>query len=160
MIDVGGNVHKAIRYDEKGNLLDVVQNDKCADGLGIFYKAMAKLLGVSVEELSALALQSTGDEAVAIQCALSAESDAIDLICRGVDSAGIARAVTRFIVERVAAMAGGVSLDGEILIAGGLAKSPCLVRQLSASLKRQVVVPDLPEYVGAIGAVVALGGGK
>ena len=44
VIDIGGNIHKAIRYDQCGDLLDDIQNDKCADGLGIFYTTMAKAL--------------------------------------------------------------------------------------------------------------------
>ncbi len=59
VIDIGGNIHKAIRYDQNGNLLDVIQNDKCADGLGIFYTTMAKAMGLSERELSELALKST-----------------------------------------------------------------------------------------------------
>src|SRR4030042_5396121 len=86
VIDVGGNIHKVVRYDPKGNLLDVTQNDKCADGLGIFYTNMAKAMGLSEKELSESALKSTKDLSIAIQCALSAESAAIDLMCQGMRS--------------------------------------------------------------------------
>ena len=27
VVDIGGNVHKAIRYDQDGNLVDVIQNE-------------------------------------------------------------------------------------------------------------------------------------
>jgi len=160
VIDIGGNIHKAIRYDQNGNLLDVIQNDKCADGLGIFYTTMAKALGVSEQELSELALKSTKHVSVAIHCAASAESEAIDLMCQGVDIADVADAISRFMVERVAAMCTSMSLVQEIVAAGGLAKSKALMKHLPVLLKQDVRVLNLPEYVGAIGAVISYEGGK
>jgi predicted CoA-substrate-specific enzyme activase len=160
VIDIGGNIHKAIRYDQNGNLLDVIQNDKCADGLGIFYTTMAKALGVSEQELSELALKSTKHVSVAIHCAASAESEAIDLMCQGVDIADVADAISRFMVERVAAMCTCMSLAQEIVVAGGLAKSQALMKHLPNLLKQDVTVLNLPDYVGAIGAVMSYEGGK
>jgi predicted CoA-substrate-specific enzyme activase len=160
VIDIGGNIQKAIRYDQNGNLLDVIQNDKCADGLGIFYMTMAKALGVSEQELSELALQSNKRVSVAIHCAASAESEAIDLMCQGVDIADVADAISRFIVERVAAMCTTMFLEKEIVVAGGLAKSKALMKHLPGLLKQDVSVLNLPEYVGAIGAVMSYEVGK
>jgi len=160
VIDIGGNIHKAVRYDQNGNFLDVIQNDKCADGLGIFYTTLAKALGVSEQELSELALKSTKHVSVAIHCAASAESEAIDLMCQGVDIADVADAISRFIVERVAAMCTSMSLAQEIVVAGGLAKSKALLKHLPGILKQDVSVLHLPEYVGAIGAVMSYEGGK
>ncbi len=157
VIDIGGNVHKAIRYDQNGNLLDVVQNDKCADGLGIFYTTMAKALGVREQALSELALRATRHVSVSIHCAASAESEAIDLICQGVDRTDVADAISRFIVQRVAAMCTTMSLEKEIVVAGALAKSKALMKHLSGLLNQDISVLKLPEYVGAIGAVMSDG---
>jgi predicted CoA-substrate-specific enzyme activase len=158
IIDIGGNIHKAVHYDRSGDLLDVIENDKCADGLGIFYTTIAKALGVSEQELSELALKSTRHVSVAIQCAVSAESEAIDLMCQGVDIADVADAISRFIVERVAAMCTTMSLAKEIVVAGGLSKSKAIIHHLRDLLKEDVSVVDLPEYAGAIGAVVSYEG--
>jgi predicted CoA-substrate-specific enzyme activase len=156
VIDIGGNIQKAVHYDQNGVLLDVIQNDKCADGLGIFYSTIAKAVGVSEEELSELALKSTKHVSVAIHCAASAESEAIDLMCQGVDIADVADAISRFIGERVAAMCSSMSLAKEIVVAGGLAKSKALMRHLPGLLKQDVSVLNHPEYVGAIGAVMSI----
>ena len=117
---------------------------------------MAGAMGLSEEEMSGLALKSIGDVSVAVQCALSAESEAIDLLCRGVDMADVANAVLKFIAERVGAMCTCMSLDSEIVMAGGLAKS--LVGRLSGLIERDVSLLSLPEYAGAIGAVVSYEG--
>jgi predicted CoA-substrate-specific enzyme activase len=158
VIDIGGNNHKAVHYDQNGNLLDVIQNDKCADGLGIFYTTIAKAIGLSEQEMSECALKSTQRVSVAIHCAASAESEAIDLMCQGVDIADVADAISRFIVERVAAMCTTMPLEKEIVVAGGLARSKAVIRHLPSLIRQDVSVLSLPEYVGAIGAVMSYEG--
>ncbi|MDD5204911.1 MAG: acyl-CoA dehydratase activase [Desulfobacterales bacterium] len=160
VIDIGGNIHKAISFDHNGDVRDVIQNDKCADGVGIFYTNMAKALGVSEKELSELALRSTEDLSVGVQCSLSAESDAIDLLCQGKDIAEVAGAISRYVVERVADMCTVMNLTKEVVVAGGLAKSPALIKHLASLLKQELIVLDLPEYVGAVGAAMSNGGGE
>jgi predicted CoA-substrate-specific enzyme activase len=154
VIDIGGNIFKAIRYDQNGNVLDVISNDKCADGLGIFYTGIARALGLSEQELSELALKSTKDVSITIHCAVSAESEVVGLMCEGVDVADVANAVLKFIAERVAAMCTYMRLEKEITVAGGLAKSEALIEHLSSLMKQEVSALDIPEYVGARGAVV------
>lgn len=155
IIDLGGNIIKAIHFDSNGNLLDVIENDKCADGLGIFFTTMSKVLGLNMEEASDLAIKSEKDLSLAIQCGLSAELDAIDLISQGYDLSDIANAIFRFIAERVFSMCTYMlSLNG-IVIAGGLAKSKAIIHQLSRMMKRELKVLEPPEYVGAIGAVMS-----
>jgi len=160
VIDMGGNIQKAIRYDQNGNLVDVAQNDKCADGLGIFYTTMSKALGLREQEMSELALTSTKNLSVAVQCALSAESDALDLMCQGEDIADVADAVSRFIAERVADMCTYMTLPKEVVVAGGLAQSQALIKYLPCLINQDVSVLNLPEYAGAIGAVMSYEGGK
>jgi len=160
VIDIGGNIHKAVSYDEKGNLIDVIQNDKCADGLGLFYTTMAKALGVTEEGLSDLALKSTKQVSVAIHCPISAESEAIDLLCQGEEAADVADAAVRFMVDRIASMASTMPLTREIVVAGGLAKSKALMKHLPVFLKQDVSALDLPDYLGAIGAAMSFGGEK
>ncbi|MFZ7111594.1 MAG: acyl-CoA dehydratase activase [Desulfatiglandales bacterium] len=160
VIDIGGNIHKAVGYDQNGALLDVIQNDKCADGMGIFYTTMSKALELSEQELTESALKSTQNLSIAVQCALSAQSDAIDLISQGHDISDVADAVSKFIAERVADMSTYMSLTKEIVVAGGLAKSQVIVKHLSRLLKEELSVLNHPEYVGAIGAVISYEGGR
>jgi len=60
--------------------------------------------------------------------------------------------------ERVAAMCSTMPLEREIAVAGGLAKSEALIKHLQVLLKQDVRVLNLPEYVGAVGAVVSYPG--
>jgi len=160
VMDIGGNIHKAISYDRDGNILDVIQNDKCADGLGIFYTTIAKAFGLTEQELSELALKSKKHVSVAIHCAASAESEAIDLLCQGYDMADVADAVIRFMAERIAAMCKIMPLAEELVVAGGLARSKAIIHHLSNLLEKEISVLNPPEYTGAIGAAMSCGGGK
>ena len=160
IIDIGGNVLKAVYYDQNGDLLDITQNDKCADGVGIYYTTMAKAMGLNEQGLTELALKSTKKLSVAIQCGLSAETDAIDLMCQGEEIADVAAAILRYIAERVADMSTYMSLTKEIVVAGGIAKSKVIIEHLSGLLKQDISVLEHPEYVGAIGAAISDEGEK
>ena len=107
-----------------------------------------------------MALKSTKSLSLAIQCALSAESDAIDLMCQGSDIADVADAVSKIVAERVADMCTYLELTKEVVVAGGLAKSQAMIKHLERLIKQDVSVLNLPEYVGAIGAVMSHEGGK
>jgi predicted CoA-substrate-specific enzyme activase len=155
VIDMGGNIHKAISYDRDGRLVDVVQNDKCADGLGIFHASMARILGVNEEEVGALASQSTRQLALAIQCSLSAEADGLDLLCRGLERADVAKSALGFIVDRAATLCLSFTLHKNIVVAGGLAKSRLILEMLGSALNQEIKALQTPEYVGAIGAAVS-----
>jgi len=158
IIDIGGNVHKSVEYTSDGELLDIIQNDKCADGVGIYVTTMAKALGMSEEELCDLATKAKKDLEVAIQCGLSAETDAIDLLCQGEDIADVAAASLKYVAERVADMSTYMKLKKEIAVAGKLAKSEVIIKHLSALLKQDISVLEQPEYIGAIGAVLSYEG--
>ncbi len=154
IVDIGGNIHKVVRFDGAGNLLDVAQNDKCADGLGFFFSTAAGSLGLSEDQMSELAAGASDEGALAIQCAFSAQSDATDLVCRGIPGADVAGAILGYVVERVRSLCRSMPLEREVVVAGGLARSAELVRRLQAVLGRDLSVPELPQYAGAIGAVM------
>jgi activator of 2-hydroxyglutaryl-CoA dehydratase len=80
----------------------------------------------------------------------------IDLMCQGADTADVADAITRFIVERVAAMCSAMTLAREIVVAGGLAKSQAMMKHLASLVKEDIRAANLPEYIGAVGAVMSL----
>ncbi|MCK7466701.1 MAG: hypothetical protein MZU91_00185 [Desulfosudis oleivorans] len=58
IIDIGGQDCKAIRLDEKGNVVRFITNDKCASGTGRFLEVMAKLLDLSLEDLGELSAKA------------------------------------------------------------------------------------------------------
>jgi activator of 2-hydroxyglutaryl-CoA dehydratase len=64
------------------------------------------------------------------------------------------------VVRRAVGMLKRVSMDNDIVFAGGVAKNPCIRRLLEETLKRQVLVPEDPQMIGALGAALLAGENK
>ncbi len=58
IIDIGGQDVKAIKMDATGKTTDFVMNDKCAAGSGRFIEVIADTLGVPLDQVGELSLQS------------------------------------------------------------------------------------------------------
>jgi activator of 2-hydroxyglutaryl-CoA dehydratase len=50
-----------------------------------------------------------------------------------------------------------VSSQGAIVFTGGVAKNPCMAALLAQKLGREILVPDDPQLVGALGAALLAG---
>ena len=58
VVDIGGQDTKAIRINDKGEVVDFAMNDKCAAGTGRFLDVCANALGYDVGEIRPLSLQA------------------------------------------------------------------------------------------------------
>jgi activator of 2-hydroxyglutaryl-CoA dehydratase len=47
-----------------------------------------------------------------------------------------------------------ISSDGGIVFTGGVANNPCMQRLLSKKLGREILIPENPQLVGALGAAL------
>ena len=47
-----------------------------------------------------------------------------------------------------------VSSEGNIVFTGGVAKNPCMVSFLAEKLEREVLIPENPQFIGALGAAL------
>ena len=83
LIDVGGQDAKVIRIGKDGKPEDFELNDKCSAGTGRFLEVMARVLGVTLEELGPLALQSDSPSTISSTCTVFAESEVIGHIGAG-----------------------------------------------------------------------------
>ena len=154
VLDMGGESTRAARLDEGGGVLEFALNDKCAAGTGIFLDAMAKVLGVPIEEMGPVSLQSTADVSITSTCVAFAESEVVSQVHRQTPKADILRGMHRSIATRVFGMAHRVSLERPIMAIGGLALNVGVVRCLEELLKETMIVPTQPQIVSATGAAV------
>ncbi|NWF92193.1 MAG: CoA activase [Syntrophaceae bacterium] len=155
IIDVGAEEARAIKVNPEGRVLDFATNDKCAAGTGTFVEAMARALEVSFDEMGMIALQSTQNLSINAQCAVFGESEMISLIHQKTPKPDIARAVMNAIAGRIGSVVRMVGLEKEIVLVGGMAKSPGFVDSLKRNLQMDVIVPEDPDYTGAFGAAGA-----
>ncbi len=158
VVDVGAEESRAVRCDERGNVVDFALNDKCAAGAGSFIDALARALEVEPRDLGALARQAPNAAAMNAQCVIFAESEVVSMIHRGIPPAMIARSVYDALAGRISSLLSRIGLEPELVALGGVARDAGFIDALERALKRKPAVPPEPEFACAYGA--ALCGGK
>lgn len=154
IIDVGAEEARAVRCDDKGMMVEFVVNERCAAGAGAFIEAMARALEVKTEEMGPLALKAERASPINASCVIFGESDVVSLIHRQESKPEIARAVYDAMADRVSSMIHRLGINPEVVLVGGVAKDPGFVASLNRKLGINVVIPEYPEYVGALGAAL------
>jgi predicted CoA-substrate-specific enzyme activase len=158
VIDVGAEEGRAIKINVAGKVVDFAINEKCAAGTGAFTEAMARALEVTLEELGPLSLQSTQAVAMNAQCAVFAESELVSLVHAKTPKPDMARAVHDAIADRIVSMVRRVGMDKEVMLIGGLARNVGFLESLKRELETEVIIPENPEFVSALGAaLIAVG---
>ncbi len=155
VIDVGAEEGRSIKVSPEGKVLDFAINEKCAAGTGTFVEAMSRALEVSVDELSKITLQSTQTLSTNAQCAVFGESEVVSLIHQKTPKPDIARAVMNAIAGRIASFARIVGLEKDVVMVGGMAKNAGFIDSLKKNIEMDVLVPEDPDYIGALGAAEA-----
>jgi benzoyl-CoA reductase subunit D len=155
VIDVGAEEGRGIKCDEMGRVKDFAVNEKCAAGSGTFTEAMARALEMPLEDFGRIALKATKAIPMNAQCAVFAESEVVSLIHAKTLREDISRAVHDAIAERIISMVRRVGLEKDVVLIGGVALNPGFVDAVKRGLGMDVLVPEAPEYVGALGAAVA-----
>lgn len=155
VINVGAEECRSIKVSPEGKVLDFAINEKCAAGTGTFVEVMSRALEVSVDEMSRIALQSTQTLSTNAQCAVFGESEVVSLIHQKTPKPDIARAVMNAIAGRVASVARIVGLEKDIVLVGGVARNAGFVDSLEKNIAMDVLVPEDPDYMGAVGAAEA-----
>lgn len=157
VIDIGGQDTKIIRVED-GRVADFLMNDKCSAGTGRFLDVMASTLGLSSEQIFALAVRGGGVH-ISSMCTVFAESEIISLIGRGEEKKNIAYAVVDSIATKVAAQTSRLLPEsGTVCLTGGLCEARVLVDALSSALHREIVTCPDGRYAGALGAALLAGG--
>lgn len=154
VIDVGAEEGRAIKIDSQGKVVDFAINEKCAAGAGAFTEAMARALEVELGELGTLSLQSTQAIPMNAQCAVFAESEVVTLVHKKTAKPDMARAIHDAIADRITSMVRRVGIEEKIVLIGGVAYNVGFVKSLEEDLETKVLIPDSPEFVGALGAAL------
>jgi predicted CoA-substrate-specific enzyme activase len=157
VLDIGGQDTKAIRVDADGFLEDYAMNDKCAAGTGRFLEAMARTMGLGLDEMDSKSADGTRAAVITSMCSVFAESEVINLINDGVEAGEIIKGLHSAMAGRVAALARRVGLEPDVMVTGGVAKSKSVRQALAEKTGATLwTFPDDldPQIIGALGAAV------
>jgi predicted CoA-substrate-specific enzyme activase len=154
VIDIGGQDSKVIQIDPSGNYSNFAMNEKCAAGSGKFLEVMARALGVPLDKIGDLALESKNELQISSTCTVFAETEVISFVAEGRKIPDILAAIHKSIANRVANLAGRILVTEPAVMTGGVAKNIGLVRALEKELSMKILVPSDPQIVGAVGAAL------
>lgn len=154
VIDIGGQDSKVLLLSSEGDVQKFEMNDRCSAGTGKFLEVMANSLEVGIGDLGNLALSASKAIQINSLCTVFAESEVISLIARGEVSGDIALGLHEAVATRIAGMVRRVGLKQRVVFAGGAALNLCLRRIVGEKLGFELTVPNQPQTVGALGAVL------
>lgn len=156
VIDIGGQDAKAIQVRPDGGFEDFELNDRCSAGTGRFLEVMARALGYGLDEFCREAMLADRPATLNSMCTVFAESEVVSLLAAGGDRRRIALGIYNAIVDRVYPLAARFDLSGQIVLAGGVVRSRCVVHLLGEKLGRPVTVPPNPQVLSALGAALTI----
>ncbi len=154
VIDIGGQDAKAIRIDGHGKPVDFVMNDKCAAGSGRFIEVIAGTLGVSLDEVGDLSLQSKNPAKISNICTIWAQPEVAASLAQGIGVSDLLAGVHYSLADRIVRMVNRLKVEEAVVLTGGGAKNKALRSALSERLGRAILVPDEPLITGALGAAL------
>jgi benzoyl-CoA reductase subunit D len=158
VVDVGADQVRVVTLGLKDKIAEVVMNQKCAAGLGILLKSMARTLGMTLDDMSKLS--GEGKSVVNDACGVFAEMDAFGLLNRNVPREDVARAVIEAVAVRVNSILNDKLKPGKdtTVMVGGVSRNKAVVAALNRRSGINFIIPDQSEFAGALGAALIAAG--
>jgi len=154
IIDIGGQDVKAIKIDESGKTAEFVMNDKCAAGSGRFIEVLADSLGVALNQVGDLSLQSRHPATISNICTIWAQQEVAASLAQGIPVPDLLAGVHHSLADRICRLANRLTVEEAVIVTGGGAKNRGLLKALSEQLGRKLLVPEEPLITGALGAAI------
>lgn len=155
VVDVGAEEGRGIKTNAEGRPTDYAGNEKCAAGAGSFAEAMSRALQLSLQDFGEASLRSDKSIPMNAQCTVFAESEVVSLIHSSTPKEDIAKAVLDAVASRVCAMVRRVGIENDVALIGGMVHNAGFVASLKKAMDvEKLLLPDLPEYVSALGCAL------
>jgi predicted CoA-substrate-specific enzyme activase len=154
IIDIGGQDVKGIKIDAHGKILDFVMNDKCAAGSGRFIEVIADTLGVPLDKVGDLSLQSKNPAMISNICTIWAQQEVAASLAEGVPVPDLLAGVHKSLADRISRMVNRLKVEEAVIVTGGGGKNRGLLKALVEQLGHEILVPEEPLITGAIGGAL------
>lgn len=152
IIDIGGQDNKIIKLDDAGKRISFKMNRKCAAGTGAFLEEMSPRLDIPLSEMNGLAVASTDMVKLGSFCTVFSATEVLENIRRGKRVEDIVKGLFFSVISRITEMD---AFSEKVVMTGGVvAHNPHLVEMTQELIKRAILVPDLPQFTGALGAAL------
>ena len=152
IIDIGGQDNKIVHVDSAGRRTSFKMNRKCAAGTGAFLEEMASRLDISLEDMNGLARQSQEMIKLGSYCTVFSATEVLESIRHGRKVTDIVKGIFYSVIKRVLEMD---ALTERVVMTGGVvAHNPFIVEMTEEMIGRPVMLPELPQLAGAVGAAL------
>jgi len=152
-IDIGGQDAKVLKI-KNGRLTDFLTNDKCAAGTGRFLEVAAETLGLGLNEMGRISLQSDTPIKINSLCTIFAQQEIISRLSEGQPLTDILAGVYIAVTTRVVKLARQLKVEPPVVFTGGVAKNSGMVKAMEIVLGIPVLIPEEPLITGALGAAI------
>jgi predicted CoA-substrate-specific enzyme activase len=152
-IDIGGQDAKVLKI-KNGKLTDFLTNDKCAAGTGRFLEVAAETLGLELNEMGRISLQTDTPVKINSLCTIFAQQEIIARLSEGEPLPDILAGVYIAIATRVVKLARQLKVEPPVVFTGGVAKNGGMVKAIETVLGMPVSIPPEPLITGCLGAAI------
>jgi len=152
IIDIGGQDNKVIKLEPDGRRSGFKMNRKCAAGTGAFLEEMAYRLDIPLEEMDGLARRSTEMVKLGSYCTVFSATEVLENIRNGKKVTDIVKGVFYSVIKRVLEM--DSTTERVVMTGGVVAHNPYIVEMAEEMIGRSVMLPELPQLAGAVGAAL------
>ena len=143
-----------IKLDDRGNIMASAISEKCASGSGWLLRILARILGIGIDELGPLSLNSRNPITLTSDCAVFAETEVISRISEGSSREDIVAGVHRMLALRVKSLVDRLALTTDCVLIGGGTRDGGLLKSMAEALGTEIKVSHQPQFESAIGAAL------
>jgi predicted CoA-substrate-specific enzyme activase len=153
LIDLGARRTMVLKC-RGGRVIKLNTSGKCAAGSGTNLRMLANILRINVDELDQLYFLSKQTLEIQSPCAVFAESEIISLLHNGARPEDITKGFFKGLAGRVHTQILEVGLEEDVAVTGEGAGSKAMLGALEEMLGLEILVPEDPELVDALGAAL------
>jgi predicted CoA-substrate-specific enzyme activase len=146
IVDIGGQDTKVI--DVKKN--NFIINDKCSAGTGAFLEFVANYFRIDLNELGSLHHRAKRIPQINNTCGVFAISEMISQLVAGYSKEEVIAGMHYAFARRISFM---IPEAQTIVLIGGTVKNKGMVSALKEILQKEILIPEEPQIVNALGAL-------
>ena len=150
IMDIGGEDSK-IMILRNGVLEDFIMNQICGAGTGSVVDSIATRMGIKIEDVGDLALQSKQQLNFPGKCGVFMQSSVVSRLNSGANKSDILMGVVNALVNNYLMLGKSISLESPFIYQGATSQNKAIVNALEKQLGEKVTVPEYASYMGAIG---------
>jgi len=154
VVDIGGQFSRISSIDEGGRVTGFLLSEKCAAGSGRFLQVIARVLQIDLKEIGELSLKSKKRIDFNTGCAVFAETEVVSRVAEGARKEDILAGMHRALAAKIQVLVERVGLKRDCALIGGGAKDIGLVKSIEEKLGFNLLVPEEPQIIAALGAAL------